>query len=341
MKKLIALLLALVMVIGLVACGNDAPAADAPKADAPAADAPAADAPAADAPAADDEIVIGWIACDFSAPSVARSREGAEAKGAELGVKVITLDSAGDVQKEADNALNLLSQGVDGIIIEPNDMVAFVPIAQQIKEAGVPLIVFCQEFEEQYQDLRICYVGCKDYDCGVFAGEEAIRCLGEEGGNVVIVNGMVGSTPQIQRGKGFRDALEGHDNIVILEEQCSPWDRAKAVEIMEDFITRYGEDIDLVYAMDDNLAIGAVEALRSAGLSGKIPVIGYNGMSDAFELIKSGEMYSTLIQPLYWGGGVAVQAMYDYLTGKEIEPAYYDTMVNVTAENVDELEPEW
>jgi ABC-type sugar transport system substrate-binding protein len=105
--------------------------------------------------------------------------------------------------------------------------------------------------------------------------------------------------------------------------------------------TRYGEDIDLVYAMDDNLAIGAVEALRSAGLNGKIPVIGYNGMSDAFELIKSGEMYSTLIQPLYWGGGVAVQAMYDYLTGKEIEPAYYDTMVNVTAENVDELEPEW
>ena len=335
MKKLIALLLALVMVVGLVACGEKAPAAETP-------DAPKADAPQADAPAeADDEIVIGWIACDFSAPSVARSREGAEDKAAELGIKVITLDSAGDVQKEADNALNLLSQHVDGIIIEPNDMAAFVPIAQQIKEAGVPLIVFCQEFEEQYQDLRICYVGCKDYDCGVFAGKEAIRCLGEEGGNVVIINGMVGSTPQIQRGKGFRDALEGHDEIVILEEQCSPWDRAKAVEIMEDFITRYGEDIDLVYAMDDNLAIGAVEALRSAGLSGKIPVIGYNGMSDAFELIKSGEMYSTLIQPLYWGGGVAVQAMYDYLTGKEIEPAYYDTMVNVTAENVDELEPEW
>ncbi len=328
MKKLIALLLALVMVLGLVACGAKEEAA-APEAEA---------APEA---AADEELFIGWIACDFSAPSVARSREGAEAKAEELGIKIVTLDSAGDVQKEADNALNLLSQGVDGIIIEPNDMAAFVPIAQQIKDEGVPLIVFCQEFEEQYQDLRICYVGCKDYDCGVFAGEEAIRCLGEEGGNVVIVNGMVGSTPQIQRGKGFRDAIEGHENIVVLEEQCSPWDRAKAVEIMEDFITRYGEDIDLVYAMDDNLAIGAVEALRSAGLSGKIPVIGYNGMSDAFELIKSGEMYSTLIQPLYWGGGVAVQAMYDYLTGKEIEPAYYDTMVNVTAENVDELEPEW
>lgn len=333
MKKLIALLLTMVMAVSLVACA--APAAE----EAPAVE--AAPAEEAAAPAEEDELFIGWIACDFSAPSVARSREGAEAKAAELGIKIVTLDSAGDVQKEADNALNLLSQQVDGIIIEPNDMAAFVPIAQQIKDAGIPLIVFCQEFEEQYQDLRICYVGCKDYDCGVFAGEEAIRCLGEEGGNVVIVNGQVGSTPQIQRGKGFRDALEGHDNIVILEEQCSPWDRAKAVEIMEDFITRYGEDIDLVYAMDDNLAIGAVEALRSAGLSGKIPVIGYNGMSDAFELIKSGEMYSTLIQPLYWGGGVAVQAMYDYLTGKEIEPAYYDTMVNVTAENVDELQPEW
>ena len=314
MRKLFTLLLALIMVLGVFACS---------------------------AQAAEKQLFIGWIACDFSAPSVARSRAGAEAKADELGVKLVTLDSAGDVQKEADNALNLLSQNVDGIIIEPNDMSAFIPVAREIKEAGIPLIVFCQEFEEEYQDLRICYVGCKDYDCGVFAGEEAIRCLGEEGGNVVIVNGQAGSTPQIQRGQGFRDAIEGHDNIVILEEQCSPWDRAKAVEIMEDFITRYGEDIDLVYAMDDNLAIGAVEALHSAGLSGKIPVIGYNGMADAFELIKSGEMYSTLIQPLYWGGGVAVQAMVDYLEGKPIEPAYYDTMVNVTAENVDELEPEW
>lgn len=334
MKKILALVLSVLMLLSMAACASEPAATEPAK---PGTSEPAATQPAAPA----DDIVIGWIACDFSAPSVARSREGAEAKAAELGIKVITLDSAGDVQKEADNALNLMSQGVDGIIIEPNDMAAFVPIAQQLKQAGIPLIVFCQEFEEQYQDLRICYVGCKDYDCGVFAGQEAIRCLGEEGGNVVIVNGMIGSTPQVQRGKGFRDALVGHDNIVILEEQCSPWDRAKAVEIMEDFITRYGEDIDLVYAMDDNLAIGAVEALRSAGLSGKIPVIGYNGMSDAFELIKSGEMYSTLIQPLYWGGGVAVQAMYDYLTGKEIEPAYYDTMVNVTAENVDELEPEW
>ena len=329
MKKLIALLLALVMVAGLVACSAKAPDAAPEK------------TPEATPETSDKELFIGWIACDFSAPSVARSRAGAEDKAKELGIKLVTLDSAGDVQKEADNALNLMSQNVDGIIIEPNDMAAFVPIAKQIKDAGIPLIVFCQEFEEENQDLRICYVGCKDYDCGYFAGEEAIRCLGEEGGNVVIVNGQVGSTPQIQRGQGFRDALEGHDNIVILEEQCSPWDRAKAVEITEDFITRYGEDIDLVYAMDDNLAIGAVEALRSAGLSGKIPVIGYNGMSDAFELIKSGEMYSTLIQPLYWGGGVAVQALYDYLTGKEIEPAYYDTMVNVTAENVDQLEPEW
>ena len=315
MKKILALVLCVLMLVSLVAC--------------------------AEPEKKPEDITIGWIACDFSAPSVARSREGAEAKAKELGITVITLDSAGDVQKEADNALNLMSQGVDGIIIEPNDMAAFTPIAQQIKDAGIPLIVFCQEFEEQYQDLRICYVGCKDYDCGVFAGEEAIRCLGPEGGNVVIVNGMIGSTPQVQRGKGFRDAIAKQDNIVILEEQCSPWDRAKAVEIMEDFITRYGEDIDLVYAMDDNLAIGAVEALRSAGLNGKIPVIGYNGMSDAFDLIKSGEMYSTLIQPLYWGGGVAVQAMYDHLTGKEIEPAYYDTMVNVTAENVDELQPEW
>ena len=283
MKKILALVLCVLMLVSLVAC--------------------------AEPEKKPEDITIGWIACDFSAPSVARSREGAEAKAKELGITVITLDSAGDVQQEADNALNLMSQGVDGIIIEPNDMAAFTPIAQQIKDAGIPLIVFCQEFEEQYQDLRICYVGCKDYDCGVFAGKEAIRCLGEEGGNVVIVNGMIGSTPQVQRGKGFRDAIADHENIVILEEQCSPWDRAKAVEIMEDFITRYGEDIDLVYAMDDNLAIGAVEALRSAGLSGKIPVIGYNGMSDAFELIKSGEMYSTLIQPLYWGGGVAVQAM--------------------------------
>ena len=140
MKKLIALLLTMVMAVSLVACA--APAAE----EAPAVEEAAPATEEAAAPAEDDEIFIGWIACDFSAPSVARSREGAEAKAAELGIKLVTLDSAGDVQKEADNALNLMSQQVDGIIIEPNDMAAFVPIAQQLKDAGIPLIFFCQEF---------------------------------------------------------------------------------------------------------------------------------------------------------------------------------------------------
>ena len=130
MKKILALVLCVLMLVSLVAC--------------------------AEPEKKPEDITIGWIACDFSAPSVARSREGAEAKAKELGITVITLDSAGDVQKEADNALNLMSQGVDGIIIEPNDMAAFTPIAQQIKDAGIPLIVFCQEFEEQYaQNAKI------------------------------------------------------------------------------------------------------------------------------------------------------------------------------------------
>ena len=110
---------------------------------------------------------------------------------------------------------------------------------------------------------------------------------------------------------------------------------------MEDYITRFGDDIDLVFAHDDNLAIGAVEALKAAGLNGKIPVIGYNGMSQAFDLIKSGDMFATLIQPLYKDGTIAVQAMYDYLKGNPIAPAYYDDMVDVYKENVDQLQPEW
>ena len=233
-----------------------------------------------------------------------------------------------------------MNQGVDGIIIEPNDMEAFLPTAQLLKEAGIPLIVFCQDFEDEYKDLRICYVGCDDYQCGVVAGEDAIKCLGEAGGKVVCVEGAVGSTPQVKRHDGFFDAIEG-SNIEVLECQCSPWDRQTAVTIMENYITRYGEDIDLVFAHDDNLALGAIEALKAAGLNGKIPVIGYNGMSDAFDAIRAGDMYSTLIQPLFWGGETAVQAMFDYLNGTPIEPAYYDIMVDVYATNIDECEPEW
>lgn len=358
MKKFIAILMASVMVLSLAACGGGA-AATAPAAEA----APAAEvakeeaAPAGstvEVNAADGQVVnpnpttkddkdlfIGWISCDYSAPSVARSREGAEAKAKELGIKFVNLDSEGDVQKEADNALNLMSQGVDGIIIEPNDMAAFLPTAQKLKEAGIPVIVFCQDFEDENKDLRVCYVGCDDYQCGVVAGEDAIKCLGDEGGKVVCVEGAVGSTPQVQRHNGFHDVVDKVDNIEVLDEQCSPWDRQKAVEIMEDYITRFGDDIDLVFAHDDNLAIGAVEALKAAGLNGKIPVIGYNGMSQAFDLIKSGDMFATLIQPLYKDGTIAVQAMYDYLKGNPIAPAYYDDMVDVYKENVDQLQPEW
>ena len=226
-------------------------------------------------------------------------------------------------------------------IADVKSIVGYKEDIPKLKEAGIPVIVFCQDFEDENKDLRVCYVGCDDYQCGVVAGEDAIKCLGDEGGKVVCVEGAVGSTPQVQRHNGFHDVVDKVDNIEVLDEQCSPWDRQKAVEIMEDYITRFGDDIDLVFAHDDNLAIGAVEALKAAGLNGKIPVIGYNGMSQAFDLIKSGDMFATLIQPLYKDGTIAVQAMYDYLKGNPIAPAYYDDMVDVYKENVDQLQPEW
>jgi ABC-type sugar transport system substrate-binding protein len=288
----------------------------------------------------DKQLFIGFIEVDFAAPSVARTLEGAEAMAKQLGIKFVALDSQGDTQKEADNALTLLSQGVDGIIIEPNDVESFLPMAQKIRDAGVPLIIFAQDFDQKDRDLRLAYVGCNDYEDGVYAGNDALKCLGDKGGNIVIIEGKVGSTPQIQRTRGFHDVVDKVPTIKVLEAQPSPWDRTKAVEIMEDYLSKY-KNIDLVYCHDDNMAVGAVEALEAAGLAGKIPVIGYNGTKEVFDLIRQGKVFSSMIQPLYWGGGKCVEVMVDYLNGKEIEEYYWDVIEVAYKENVDQLKPEW
>ena len=280
---------------------------------------------------------IGILWCYIAAPSISSAISVVDPMAEELGVKLVHLDSMLDPQKESDNALSLISQKVDGIIANPGDAVAFEPTAKIIQEAGIPVVVVAQAMDPSTEDLWISYVGTNDLTVGRAAGDAMVKLLAQ-GGNVVVVEGAVGSTPQLERSQGFEEKVNAAGNIPILDRQETGWDRANAVSVTENFLAKYN-NIDAIFAHDDNLAIGVVEALRSAGLDGKIPVIGVGGDPEVFEYIKSGDITETFVLSIKEDSRTCLRIFQDYFEGKTVEKYNYNTPVSVTIENVDTAEP--
>jgi ribose transport system substrate-binding protein len=281
---------------------------------------------------------LGVLWCTMAAPSVKMCSETAITEAARMGVELITLDGQFDVQKQTDQALNLISQKVDGIIINPIDAKSFIPVARQIYNAKIPLVVFVQPLigAEKYMTA---FVGGDDVELGKQYIDKMAQLLNGKG-NIVLVEGALGSAPQVIREKAMLDQVKKYPGLKILDKQCTPWDRAKGMAIMEDFLTKY-PNIDGVIAWDDNIAMGCVEALKNVGKAGRVKVLGYVGVREAFDYISDGTITATINEPLLDQTKVALRVLADAARGKQVNKYYWDGIDWITKENMDSFTPQY
>ena len=323
MKKLIAMLLALVMVIGLVACGNnDAPAAEAPKADAPAADAPAAEAPEAEAPAADEALTFGWSVYDLSNPFFVPMDEGVQAKCAELGITLLpTHDEKGDATEMITGVTALIEQGIDALVISPFSPESLSTVTAMAEEAGIPVVVVDIGTGGASIDA---FIRSDMYGGGVLAGNYFAEVMGNgtyadiTSKNVAIIKCETSATYAIQRGEGFKSAVTPA-GFTVVEEQHGNSNKDEAYAIMLDYIAKYGNDLAAVFCENDQMALGASAAIDEAGLTGKILVYGFDGNDDAVAAIKEGKMGGTVAQDPFGMGSLGVELAYKLCNGETLE----------------------
>lgn len=293
MKKLFALLLAVVMVFGLAACGSEpAPATEA------LADGGAA--PATEAPEApkNEKLVVGFA--QIGQESGWRDAETNDVQWyAARNTDTIELVFA-DAQQKQENQIkairNFIEMGVDVIVFPPVVETGWEAVLTECQEAGIPVILVDRGIDAATDPNLYTTMIASDH---VWAGEQAAIVMNDLlGGKGVVVEleGTVGASAATQRKQGFDEYIAKNcPDIEIVASQTGDFTRAMGKEVMESFLKTY-DKIDAVFCHNDDMALGAIEAIKEAGLKPgeDVKVVGVDGVKGAFEAILAGEMNATV-----------------------------------------------
>jgi ribose transport system substrate-binding protein len=199
------------------------------------------------------------------------------------------------------------------MMLIPVDYVAMVPVAKKAMAAGIPIINFNNRMSDGRVDF---FTGGDDVEIAYRIATYGFKAMGGKG-KVVILNGVPGSIVGQDRVKGFNMALKDNPGIELLTAQPANFARLMAVQVMENLLQRFPK-IDLVITANDEMGLGAVEAIDAAGRLKDIKVTGWDALPPAIESIKRGRLYATLDFSGFDQGYVAFEAVHRYLKGETL-----------------------
>ena len=334
-KKVLAVALAASMVGSLAACSSSssettaAPAADTTAAEA--AEGDATEAPAAEEASGEKHYKFGYTCMDGTNPFFVtiqeKMKEIIEANGDEL----IITDPGNDVTKQISQVEDMLSQNLDGLFMNPVDAEGIIPALDQAKEAGVPMIGFDTEVGDM--SYLVSYTGSDNYNAGKVTGEDLVAKR-PDGGDIIVLDSPTMQSV-VDRTNGFLDAIEGH-GFNIVAQQDAKGNLQEAMGIAEDLLQAH-PDVVAIFGGNDPTALGALAAANAAGIQkGDCLIYGVDGSPDVKSELASGEslMEGTGAQSPVSIAEKAVEIMYDYMEGKEVDERYPVETFLITSDNV-------
>lgn len=263
-------------------------------------------------------------------------RQGAEAQGFEL----VETNANGDAQQQFNDAVNLLSQDIDALILTPIDSQAIAPAVIQANQAGIP--VFTLDRGSEGGDITS-FVASDNIAAGATAAEWIADFLteryGEPRGNVVNLVGLIGTTAAADRDQGFKEALAAYPDITIVAEQEGAFDQERSLNAMTN-ILQVESQIDAVFGANDDNTIGAVRAIDGAGRflpaddPGHIAIIGIDGTAQALDAIRAGQQTATIAQNPIRMAEQAMQFIADYFAGEDVPASFAWPTFLLTADNI-------
>lgn len=269
------------------------------------------------------------------------ANEAFQAAADEAGAKVTMLSQDFDVQTGTEQLTTCIGRNPDGIVLWPLDPQAYIPGLIQAQTAGIPVVLINSPMDDEALKLVASFTGPDVYEEGVLSADAMDEALGGKGG-VVIIAGQAGNGTSIGRTDGFTEQLEkiGSD-IEVLQTVNADFDQQKALVASRDLITRFGDEIDGVYANDDTMARGFIDAWAEAGKDPASipPIVGINGQKDAFESIRSGQFFATIVQSPVEDGKLALETILQAADGETVETRIPIPLTVVTADNVEDVEP--
>jgi ribose transport system substrate-binding protein len=269
-------------------------------------------------------------------PSITAIVKGMNDEAAIYGAHITYFDPAFDPQKQVAMIEDCIARKPDVIAVNAVDPAAVVPVLKKAHDAGIPVIMQNSDTNEAGHTYTTTFVGTQSYDQGYAVGQMIAKALNGKG-NLVVIMGKPGQIDSVQRLNGAKAAFaDAKADIKILATEPADWSKDKALTVMQDLLTRYPK-IDAVFGEDDPMALGALQAIKAAGVS-NIKVFGVNGNKDAFQAIKAHDMYGTALQLSYLIGVYTVRAAYDIVHHRLVPPKILAPTAPVTPENIDQWE---
>lgn len=264
----------------------------------------------------------------------------------ELGISLTITNSQYDADAQASECEVAVAAQPDLIILWPAVGDTVRPCLAAANAAGIPVTVTNSDVNPEDKDLVEAYSGPDTYGQGVSSAEIMCELAGGEEIGILVVNGLTGNSTAINRNAGFIDTIEADcPNVTVLAEQPGNWNKDDSQIAVSEMLTSVGpENVDGIYAADDTMVAGAIDALKARGIDPEplyITSIGNTFLGNP--LVVSGELDGTVFQSSSWDGENAVRLAHAVLTGGDYEAELFMPSVKVTAENADDpaVAPEW
>ena len=274
-----------------------------------------------------EDITIGLSVSTLNNPFFVSLKDGVVAAAEKNGMKTIVVDAQDDSATQVSGIEDLIQQGADILLINPTDSAAISTAVEYANSVGIPVITLDRSSDSG--DI-VTLVASDNEAGGQMAAEYIIELLGE---NAVVaeLEGTPGASATRERGAGFHSVA--NKKLQIVSKQTADFDRTQGLNVMENMIQGNG-NIQAVFAHNDEMALGALEAINSAGKD--LIVIGFDGTEDALASIRNGQLTATVAQQPVLMGEMAVQAAIDYIEGKDVEEVIAAPLKLVTQDNINQ-----
>lgn len=349
MKKILAVLLALTMVLSLAACGGPTtPSTKAPTEAPTEAKTEAETEAKTEAPTeagragdinGDGKFIVGYISKNttdtFHGPINAHAEATLNQLKADGVIDDWTgiLDGLTDPGKQNDLADDCLTKGCDAVIILPAEAEGSAPAVEVLAKAGVAVVVVNSKTVNT-DELAVAYCGSDDVFAGTLLAQHVIDNV-PDGGKYIHIQGVLGNSAQIQRGEGMHSVMDPLDKFELVEEMTGNWTSSEAQDIATDALSKYGDELVAIICDNDDMSSGAQDVCNSAGRE-DIVCVGVDGNNYPLSMVKDGKMLATVLQDGVGQVQAGIDVVLAIANGKSYEFDQDVPFVLVTKDNVDD-----
>ncbi len=265
--------------------------------------------------------------------------QGAREAANRLGIQLVVqgAEREVDVEKQMQIVENLIQRKVDAICLAPSGSRELVPAVVKANRAGIPVVVLDTRIDsttlKEAGGHVATFIGSDNYEGGRIAGQCVVERL-KGNGIVAILEGIPGHETGDARRRGFHDVVDKVPGIRVVASQTANWERDQGFNVFQNMLQAH-PDIQALFACNDLMALGAMEAIAAAGKTGKILVVGFDAVQDGRDAIRQGSMAASVAQHPDGMGRIGVESAYRVLKGETV-PSYLPVKIElITKENVD------